>query len=1196
MEFNKRYNRSEFVNFLQHKFLPEDFIAETTVVDIERQTKYIRSVTKLGSSESLDLVVYEIRHTSTHDARVGLSKEAFRFLADEWESKALVLFVPEVNDVNYRFSLITIDLNETEEGKLQKIYSNPRRYSYYLGEGIAFYTPNKYLNAGRVTDEKDLTDRFSVEVLTKAFYQELSDWYAWAVKIVRFPNKLDDKNDDDKYNSEAAIRLVTRLIFVWFLKQKHLIPNEFFDEDYIRENLIDGFNPNVMVDLFSKSNESKYYKAILQNLFFAMLNSPITKEGESELSERHFRSGRGDYDNNKLMRYESMFKNPQLFIDLANKTVPFLNGGLFDCLDDKDNGNYIDGFSDREVVKKALIVPDYLFFGEEVGKDIDLSEWYGDKKKKRVSARGIIDIFKRYNFTVEENTPFDQEVSLDPELLGKVFENLLASYNPETQTTARKQTGSFYTPRDIVQYMVDESLVAHLNRTVGEDLELEFRKLISYVDEEISLTTEQKLQVMESIYHCKVLGPACGSGAFPVGVLQQMVHILSQLDPTNEQWKKMMLDEAVNESRDAFQAESKEEREERLLDIENSFDENLNNPDYARKLYLIENCIYGVDIQPIAIQISKLRFFISLVVDQKTNNDPTKNFGIRPLPNLEAKFVAANSLIPLAKHEANIGRTEEIIALETKLKEANHKIFSAKTVRTKRKWKERLIELRTEMAEKLADNGFLTADAANQLTSWDMFNQNASSPFFDSEWMFGVKDKFDVVIANPPYVEAKKLKYIASTLRTIYPDVYTGTSDFSVYFISLGLKLLKEDGILSYITTNKFFNTGYGKKVRELLLSKDIENLINFEQVEVFENVLVSSVILGVINRSHNINKEFTYERFYKLKANEFRSEFVDKRGYFGTYPCKFLDENEWSFPDITKILLKHKIESETTQLSEIKGVNIYRGVTTGYNPAFIINNDQRDRFIEADCNNINIIKNMLQGRNIRRWYYNESDENLLFIPWHFPLHDDNTISGSSDAAEMAFEKTYNILYSWLLSHKTELLERNQEETGIRYEWYALQRCAASYYREFEQPEKIIWGLTADKWAFTLDKEQHYLPSNGYILTSSCVPIRYILAMLNSKLMHFYFGYIGVMTAGGAYTLKAATISALPFKLAKNMDVLAGIADDILDIKYRDHNADVSDKEKQIDLFVYHLYELTYDEVLIVDPDTPITREEYEQM
>lgn len=866
MEFNKKYNRLEFVDFLKNKFLPEDFIAETTSVDIERQTKYIRSVTKLGSSELLDLVVYEIRHGSTHDARVGLSKEAFRFLADEWESKALVLFVPESNDSNYRFSLITIDLSETEEGKLQKIYSNPRRYSYYLGEGIAYYTPNKYLNTlGRVTDDKDLTDRFSVEVLTKAFYQELSDWYAWAVKVVRFPNKLDDKNDDDKYNSEAAIRLVTRLIFVWFLKQKHLIPDEFFDEEYIRENLIDGFNPNAMVDLFSKSNESKYYKAILQNLFFAMLNSPITKEGESELSERHFRSGRGDYDNNKLMRYESMFKNPQLFIDLANKTVPFLNGGLFDCLDDKDNGNYIDGFSDREVVKKALIVPDYLFFGEEVGKDIDLSEWYGDKKKKRVSARGIIDILKRYNFTVEENTPFDQEVSLDPELLGKVFENLLASYNPETQTTARKQTGSFYTPRDIVQYMVDESLVAHLNRTVGEDLEPEFRKLISYVDEEISLTTEQKLQVMESIYHCKVLDPACGSGAFPVGMLQQMVHILSQLDPTNEQWKKIMLEQAVAESRNAFQTESKEEREERLLDIENSFDENLNNPDYARKLYLIENCIYGVDIQPIAIQISKLRFFISLVVDQKANNDPTKNFGIRPLPNLEAKFVAANSLIPLAKSEANIGRTEEIVTLESKLKEANHKIFSAKTVRTKRKWKERLVELRSEMAEKLAYNGFLTTDAANQMVSWDMFDQNSAASFFDADWMFGIKDGFDIVIGNPPYgifnkkqnkgesiiVDPEILKFYKTA--PIYKSAQGGMLNIYRLFIVRSIDYLCANGVFSEIFPLAYTCDLSAAKLRRFVFENyTIERIEAFPerdnpQKRVFENAKISVCILQLL-------------------------------------------------------------------------------------------------------------------------------------------------------------------------------------------------------------------------------------------------------------------------------------------------------------------------------------------------------------
>ena len=401
MDFSKAYNRHEFISFLQNSFLPEDFVSTVEPVAFKTKMTYTKEVVKLGSSESLDLVVYEVKHNSKNDARVSLSKEAFRLLADEMEDRALVIFVPENSRNNYRFSFIELTL-EVKDGSshVTRNYSNPRRYSYFLGEGIAYYTPNKYLNEkGRVVNSEDLQSRFSVEVLTKEFYNELSDWYAWAIKIIRFPNDINNKEDDAKFNNEGAIRLITRLIFVWFLKQRHLIPEEFFDEKYIADNLLNDFSPNDKSGLFDfKSHESKYYKAILQNLFFAMLNSPITAEGSKELSERHFRNGRGDYDNNKLMRYESFFKNPQLFVDLANRTVPFLNGGLFDCLDDKDHGMYYDGFSDKENIKNSLIIPDYLFFGEEAGKNIDLSEWYGDKKKKKVSARGIIDILKRYHY------------------------------------------------------------------------------------------------------------------------------------------------------------------------------------------------------------------------------------------------------------------------------------------------------------------------------------------------------------------------------------------------------------------------------------------------------------------------------------------------------------------------------------------------------------------------------------------------------------------------------------------------------------------------------------------------------------------------------------------------------------------------------------------------------------------------------
>ena len=164
---------------------------------------------------------------------------------------------------------------------------------------------------------------------------------------------------------------------------------------------------------------------------------------------------------------------------------------------------------------------------------------------------------------------------------------------------------------------------------------------------------------------------------------------------------------------------------------------------------------------------------------------------------------------------------------------------------------------------------------------------------------------------------------------------------------------------------------------------------------------------------------------------------------------------------------------------------------------------------------------------------------------------------------------------------KTFLI-RNQDETGIRYEWYALQRCAASYYHEFEKDNKIIWGLTADKWAYTLDEKRHYLPSNGYILTSNHIPIKYILGLLNSDLLKYYFSFIGVMTAGGAYTLKAATISALPFKMTKNPQSIIDIVDEILSLKEKNHDADVSALEEQLNNLVYIIYEISQDEQAII--------------
>ena len=750
---------------------------------------------------------------------------------------------------------------------------------------------------------------FSNELLTKKFYSELSDWYAWAVQVVRFPNDLNTTDDDEKFNHESCIRLITRLIFVWFLKQKHLIPEEFFDEDYIRDHFIENFDPHDRENMLYNPEKSKYYRLILQNLFFAMLNCPIVEEGKDTANNRKFRGDhqygikRDGYNVNNLMRYKADFKEggADEFVQMANNNVPFLNGGLFDCLDDKPNKLYYDGFSERKESLEQLYLPDWLFFGEEVGRGIDLSQWYDDTKKRNVSARGIIDILKRYNFTIEENTPLDQEVSLDPELLGKAFENLLASYNPETKTSARKQTGSFYTPREIVQYMVDESLVAHLKRVCGDELEPQYRALLSYSTEETSLNKEQRRNIMQAIYHCRVLDPACGSGAFPMGMLQQMVHILRQLDPTNEMWKEFMIDIAIEQSRKAFNAEEEEERKARLADIEEAFNRHVNDPDYARKLYLIENCIYGVDIQPIAVQISKLRFFISLVVDQKPSNDAAHNFGIRPLPNLESKFVAANTLIPVEYDGTLVENDDDVIKYKSRLKELNHKIFLAKRNVDKQRLKNEIKATREALAQAIEDTGFVGHSEAKQLAQWDMFDQNASSSYFDAEWMFGVKEGFDIVIGNPPY-GAKlsdsekslfKQKYV--TAKTI-KGVQKGSLDTYTLFIEMGYKILNKDAVLTYIVPISFTSSEALTGVHKLLMDNCKVIKVSSYAVRpepVFPNAMVNTSII-LFNKTLSNCETILSTKMHRKKGDNFslkklveNLQFADVKGLtlFGRIP-----------------------------------------------------------------------------------------------------------------------------------------------------------------------------------------------------------------------------------------------------------------------------------------------------------------------
>ncbi len=945
----------------------------------------------------------------------------------------------------------------------------------------------------------------NISELNKKFYKELAYWYFWALQEVEFPD--DELKDDKTRNPVNVIRLITRLIFVWFLKEKNLIPDDLFNKREL-DKILD----------YKDKTGSTYYKAILQNLFFATLNTEMNKDvkDKNKISRTFVNRNTGVPH---YFRYSRFIKDQDKFAKWMDN-IPFLNGGLFECLDKrtKDKSIYIDGFSQQVKNESLVTVPDYLFFSD-APRNIDLNNTFHTKGKK-YEVRGLIDILSRYKFTIEENTPVEEEVALDPELLGKVFENLLASYNEETETTARKLTGSFYTPREIVNYMVDESLITYLCNSLikdddekkREELNARLHHLFSYTVEEPKFTDTEKKELIDSIDTCKILDPACGSGAFPMGILHKLVFILSKLDPNNNKWKAKQLEKVQRDKKLAEKMEDDKNREATLKeidkredDIKKAFNQNNHELDFARKLYLIENCIYGVDKQPVAIQISKLRFFIALIVDQKTENDNESNRGIRPLPNLETKFVAADTLIPIENPQqltiTNISIEVDIKKVEEQIHQVREKHFRARTPETKDKYRIIDQELRNELAGLLEQEGF-PKDTTRRLSQWNPYNQNASADFFDKDWMFSMAGKFDIVIGNPPYIEQRKIKHYRKIFEKNY-EVNSGMADIYVYFYEKGIKLLNPNGVLCYITSNKFIKTGYGEQLRNFLAKRKIDQIIDFSDVHVFE-ALVSSCIF-ISSEKSKISSIIVSNANDSLKDFNNLFEYVSSNSIL--VKQKDLSKEIWQLTDENRLKIKKHIESISKPILHFKSISLNRGITTGYNPAYLLSRVEAEELISIDKKSAELIKPLLQGRNIRKWRYEYSDEFLLFSHRSYKI------------------ESFKSVYKWLLRHKTEL-ENRQNVIRDGELWWQIPYSVA-YKDDFEK-EKIIWGLTADKWAFTIDLNGHYLPSNGYLMTSSDIDCKYLLAQLNSKLHQFYFDFIGIMTAGGAYTLKHETIREMP--------------------------------------------------------------------
>ena len=993
--------------------------------------------------------------------------------------------------------------------------------------------------------------------LNKRFYKELSNWYFWAKEQVFFPD--DVVKDREARNSTSLIRLITRVIFIWFIKEKNLVPDTLFHSKSCK-----GF-----VKDFMQGDSSNYYKAVLQNLFFGTLNQKIDERKYA--ADEAFPENRNEYGVKNLFRYQNLLlidkqEALRLFHD-----VPFLNGGLFDCLDKQNDAGkveYQDGFSRN--TKKQAHVPDFLFFGDEI--DIDLNEIYGTKNKS-YKVRGLIDLLNRYKFTVSESTPVEEEVALDPELLGEVFENLLASYNPETQSTARKQTGSFYTPREIVDYMVDESLKACLKQKLAtgsgmkeEDADVGLNILFSYTEKEHAFTDSERKMLIEAIDDCKVLDPACGSGAFPMGILQKLVYVLHKLDPDNVLWREQQRQNAMKETEEAFRIGNQKERDIRLKEISDVFENNAG--DYGRKLYLIEHCIYGVDIQPIAAQISKLRFFISLIIEQQSSGHRENNFGIRPLPNLETRFVTANTLIGLGKP---VLRNNAIIVLEDELKELRHKYFSAGTRREKLAFQKKDKEIRSKISCILIEDGFLK-DFADQIAAFDPYDQNKTSPFFDMEWMFTLTDGFDVVIGNPPYVQLQKFK--GNPLQNAYKDqfytTYDANGDLYCLFYEKGINLLRNNGVLAFITSNKWMRAGYGEKLRKYFSSQNPLVLVDLGP-GVFDAATVDTNIL-LVSKEKN-KKQLIAATLSGNKGDKFAlGAYMHNHGI----TLSKVGKDAWFIGNQAELNLKAKIDRIGKPLKEWD-VSIYRGVLTGLNEAFIIDTETRNRLVAEDPKSNDIIKPILRGRDIKKYAHEWAGLWLIaFLPT-LNLNIDNY-----PAIKSYFFKNFNI--------------KQLEQTGKKYpefnfnarkltnnKWFETQD-SIGYYSEFEK-EKVVWSDISTEPSFTILPKGTYFNNTVYMIVGG-KNNEYLTSLLNSRITKWYFPLIASALGEKGQRYFKVFVERIPIPSVSEYNEkiileINRITNDIF--LWRKENKSINNMEREIDKLVYQLYDLTPQEIAIIE-------------
>jgi type I restriction-modification system DNA methylase subunit len=1088
-------------NFIyQGNIIPDAY--EQSIQALERVGKYEDT-----EKNKIDILITRLKKDSTLEHARTLQRNFIAWYLSgsrggDLKDAALVAFISPDN-LDWRFSLVRMDytIAESTTGrvKVETELTPARRFSFLVGEHESSHTAQGQLLPILEDDERkpllaDFEKAFNLEVVTREFFIKYHELFNDVKESLENEIKNNAKAKEDFLSktidsTNFAKKLLGQIVFLYFLQKKGWFgvgrDNSWGTgpKDFLRRLF-----ENKVVPYFN------FFNDILEPLFYEALAAERTDD----------------------------------FYSRFNCKIPFLNGGLFDPINNYD------------WIHSDIMLSNTLFSNDEKTGEGDI-------------GTGILDIFDRYNFTVKEDEPLDKEVAVDPEMLGKVFENLL-------EVKDRKSKGTYYTPREVVHYMCQESIINYLDtvlntgniplvkekstvlklfgnpafqqqalkmpgntsRVPREDIESLVRmgemaiehdrtalENIEKIQQGIQKTTKYQVKLRsiqanaelidEALANIRVCDPAIGSGAFPVGLMMVIVrtrNILTTYLPDKE-----------------------------------------SRTNYNFKRHAIQRSLYGVDIDPGAVEIAKLRLWLSLVVDEEDIKQ------IQPLPNLDYKIVCGNSL---QKCEQDI----LFWPLFHELEKLKIEYFDETSKTKKADLKLKIDTLMEKIKGKSKDFNF-TVDFSEVFPL-----ENADNP------------GFDIIIANPPYIRQEQIKELKPELQKFF-SCYSGTADIYIYFYERGRQILKKGGTLTYISSNKYFRAGYGEKLRRFLGNNcQVCQIIDFGDAPVFEAIAYPSIIvLKNIPPQENDIKILNWQPGPPL--SEFASVVDDKSV---SLPQKELTPDGWRLESLVELRLLEKLRKAGKPLGEYVGGRFYRGILTGLNEAFVVDQETRDMLITEHFSSTELLKPFLRGKDVKRWNVNFSNVYLIKIessenkvhPW----------SGKTEKeAEAIFATKYPAIYKWLVKYHEKLVKRDDQG---KYYW-ELRSCR--YWEEFEQ-SKITYPNICKRNEFSWDDKRYYTNQKSFIIPGAS---KYLLAILNSSVVTWLFDKTLAKLQNGFYEPSAVFMKDFPIPINTSQGDIENIVDKILSTKAKDPKADVSEIEHQIDQLVYQLFGLTLEEIVVVE-------------